>query len=275
MEELLHHPAVQAGVLPFATAFFVAGALHDTRHLALAIAAGFLCAVALTVGLEFESLTSVKKLVLVGIAAATLGVILEVMTSQPKRWLRALVAAGAALAVLWVLQRILMQRDAMALILAGGGAAVYCVALLAGNDGAASRDPVHAAATALVVGLASGALALLGASAQLAQLGIALGAGAGAALLVQMLAGTAAPAGWTLGFSAQVIAGGLGLLAVLTGSLPWYCLLPLPLVAWAARIAPGHTGPVWQRAVLSVAFAMVPALLAVALAWFTAGERAV
>lgn len=273
MQDLLQNPAVQAGVLPFVAALLVAAALRNTRQLGLAIAAGFLCAVALTMGFGFESLTSLKKLVLVGIAAAALGVVLELTTEQPRPVHRAFVAAAACIATLWVLQRILLQRDALALTLAGLGAAVYCVALLAGGE-RAGRDPVCAAATALVLGLASGALALLGASAQLAQLGIALGAGAGAALLVQMLCAASAPVGWTLGLSAQIIAGLIGLLAVATGSLPWYCLLPIPLVAWAAHLAPRAARPVWQRAVLSVLFAIVPALLAVALAWFTAGDRA-
>lgn len=273
MEELLNHPAAQAGVLPFAVALFVAAVLRNTRQLGLSIAAGFLCAVALTMGFGFESLTSVKKLVLVGIAAAALGVVLEIMTSQPRWAHRLSMALGVSLAVLWVLQRILMQRDAMTATLAGAGAVVYSLALLAGGE-RASQDPVCAAATALVVGLASGALALLGASAQLAQLGITLGAGAGAALLVQMLTRTSAPVGWTLGFAALVVAGLVGLLAVFTGSLPWYCLLPLPFVAWCVKLAPGYARPVWQRAVLSVLFALAPALIAVALAWFTAGEPA-
>src|SRR6185369_5821652 len=146
-----------------------------------------------------------------------------------------------------------------ALALAAAGTVAYCVALLAGGDRVA-RAPVSAAATALVLGLASGALALLGASAQLAQLGIALGAGSGAVLLVQMLRGAPAPLGWTLGLFAQVVAALIGLLAVATGSLPWYCLLPLPLVAWAARLAPGAARPVWQRAILCSLFALVPAL---------------
>lgn len=273
MNDILQNPAVQAGVLPFAAALVVAAALRNTRQLGLSIVAGFLCAVALTMGFGFESLTSLKKLVLVGIAASVLAAVLEAMIDQPRTVHRALVAVAACIASLWVLQRILAQRDMLPLAIAAAGAATYCIALLAGGE-RAGRDPVCAAATALVLGLASGALALLGASAQLAQLGIALGAGAGAALLVQMLGAASAPVGWTLGLSAQVIAALVGLLAVATGSLPWYCLLPIPLVAWAARLAPAHPRPVWQRAVLSVLFAMVPALLAVALAWFTAGERA-
>lgn len=273
MEELLNHPAVQAAVLPFAAALLVAGFLRHTRQLGLSVAAGFLCAVALTMGFGFESLTSVKKLVLVGIGAAAMGLVLEVATSQPGPAHRLLIVAAVSLGVLWVLQRILMQREAMTATVAGAAAVVYCLALLVGGE-RVSQDPISAAATVLVLGLVSGALALLGASAQLAQLGIALGAGAGAALLVQMLTGKRAPVGWTLGFAALVLAGLVGLLAVFTGSLPWYCLLPLPFVAWCAKLAPGLARPVWQRAVLTVSFGLVPAVIAVALAWFTAGEAA-
>lgn len=273
MTELLQHPAVQAAVLPFAAALFLAALLRHTRQLGLAVVAAFLCAVLLTMGFDFESLTSVKKLVLVGIGAAAAGVVLEMVADQPRWSHRVVVAAGTCLAILWVLQRLLAQREPASAILAGAAATLYCLALLAGGD-RTSRDPVSAAAIALVMGLGSGALALLGASAQLAQLGIALGAGAGATLLVQMLAGKSAPAGWTLGLFAHVIAGLVGLLAVFTGSLPWYCLLPLALVAWTARLAPAQAGPVWQRAVLSVLCALPPVLLAVALAWFNAGASA-
>jgi hypothetical protein len=271
MEQFLNHPAVQAGVVPFAVALVLATVLRNTRQLSLSIAAGFACAVALTMGFGFESLTSLKKLVLVGLAGAAVSVALEAATSQPRWPLRLAICAGVALAVLWVLQRLLMQRDAATAVVAGTGAVGYCLALLAAGE-RVSADPVRAAAMALVLGLVSGALALLGASAQLAQLGIALGAGAGAVLLLQMLTGASAPVGWTLALAALVLAGLVGLLAVFTGLLPWYCLLPLPLVACGAKLAPGAGGPVWQRAVLSVFFALAPASIALVLAWFTAGQ---
>lgn len=271
MQELLHHPAVQAGVAPFAVALLVAAILRKSRQLGLAIAAAFLCATALTMGLNFESLSSVRKLVLVGVAAAVLGCTFELIADRPQWRHRVVVIAAACLAVLWVLQRLLMQVDASTGTLFAAASALFCVALLAGGE-RVSHDPLCAAAVALVLGLASGAMALLAASAQLAQLGIALGAGAGAALLVQMLSKTSAPVGWTLGLAAQVITGLVGILAVMTGSLPWYCLLPLPLVAWAARMAPAGTRPIWQRALLFGSFASVPALVAVALAWLSGGQ---
>lgn len=273
MEQLITHPAVQAVVLPFAVALLAAAALRHTRHLGLSIAAGFLCAVALTMGFGFQPLTSVRKLVWVGIAVAAAAVVLEATTSHPRWAQRLAIAAGVAIAVLWVLQRLLLQRDAGAALLAGAGAVAYCLALLVSGE-RVSADPVRAAAMTLVLGWASGALALFGASAQLAQLGIALGAGAGAVLLLQMLAGASAPGGWTLALAALVIAGLVGLLAVFTGSLPWYCLLPLPLVAWFAKLVPADTRPVWQRAGLAVLSALVPAVIAVVLARYTAGEAA-
>ncbi len=274
MDELLNHPAVQAGVLPFAVALAMAAGLRRSRQLGLCVTAGFACAVALTMGFfGFEALTALKKLVLVGIAAAAIGAGLELAMQQP-RWPHQLgLGLAAAVAVIWVLARLLQQRDATGALLAGAGAVLYCIALLAGGQ-RVSRDPVAAAAVVLVLGLASGVLALLGASAQLALLGIALGAGAGAVLLVQMLAGASAPVGWTLGLSAHVTVALLGLLAVFTGALPWYCLLPLPLVAWAANLAPAGARPVWQRAVLAALLALAPALGAIVLAWFTADGSA-
>lgn len=272
MEELLQNPAVQAGVLPFAGGLVVAVFLRATRQLGVAIAAAFLVAVGLTMGFGLESLTSVKKLALTGIAAAVLGVLLEALTDKPRWPHRAALALAVALAVLWVLQRILSQREAPFALLAGVGAVAYALALLAGAERVARR-PVDAAAVALVLGFASGVLAVLGASAQLAQLGIAIGGGAGAVLLVQMFSGTSAPVGWTIGLSAQIAAGLVGLLAVFTGSLPWYCLLPLPLVAWGVSLAPGPTRPIWLAAVFATVVGSIPAVVALALAWFTSSGQ--
>lgn len=271
MQDLLHNPAVQAGVLPFTAALAAAAALRKTRLLGLAIGAAFICAVALTMGFGFDSLTALRKLVLAGIAAVFVGVACAFADRQPRTIDRAVVAAMAGAATLWMLQRVLQQREALELALGAAAAVTYSLTLLAAGE-RCTRDPVCAGAATLVLALATGALGLLGASAQLAQLGIALGAGAGAVVLLQMLRATPVPAGSSLVLPAQFIAGLIGLLAVWTGSLPWYCLLPLPLVTWVAQMAPATARPPWQRAVLCVLFALIPALLAVGLAWFTAGD---
>ena len=56
--------------------------------------------------------------------------------------------------------------------------------------------------TALLLGLGGGVLAWGGASALLSQVGIAVGAAAGGALLIQMITGQRAPTGWTLALPA-------------------------------------------------------------------------
>ncbi len=271
MQELLNHPAAQAALFPFLAALVLAALLRTTRQMGLAILAGFLCAAWLTVGFEFESLTSVKKLLLVAAGAGVLGIVFELTAPRPRTLHRIVAAAVIALAAAWVLQRILAQAELARAALTAFAVAAFCIAMLSGAD-RASRDPVAAASAALMSGLAAGALALLGASAQLAQLGIATGAGAGAVLLVLMISGARAAGGWTVGLAAQVIAALVAVLAVMTGALPWYCVLPLPLVGWFASLPSASSRPAWQRAFLCSLAALVPAAAAVALAWFTAAS---
>lgn len=271
MNELLNNPAVQAGVVPFVVAFVAAALLHRTRFLGLAISAGVASAVFLVLGFSFESLTSVRKMILAGAVATLLVLVLEGAKARAKPAIRAVLALAAAAAAIWVISRVLQQLEMNSALLSGAGAALYLVVLVeSGNR--IGGDTVRAASGALMLGLASGVLALLGASASLAQLGIAAGASAGAVLLIQMLTGGYVPAGWTLALPVSVVAGLVGLLAVFTGGLPWYCLLPTLAISWATCVVPAGKRPVWLTAFLTALAALVPMLLAVALAWFTAGS---
>ena len=269
MNELLNNPAVQAGVAPFFFALIVAALLHRSRLLGLAIGAGFFTVVFLAVGFSFDSLTSVRKMILVGSGATLLVLVLELAGVQAGAAVRAALAAAGAVAAVWVIWRVLQQRETGAALLAGSVAAAYIAALVESGNRLGS-EPVRAASGALILGLGSGGLALLGASASLAQVGIAIGAGAGAVLLIQILTRKPAPVGWTLALPATVVAGLVGLLAVFTGALPWYCLLPTVAIPWAARLVPSGNRPLWLTAFLSAFAALIPMLLAVALAWLAA-----
>lgn len=269
MNELLDNPVVQAGVAPFLVALVVAAILGRSRLLGLAIGAGFLTTVALVMGLSFESLTSVRKMVLVGLLATLAVLVLELAKLQPKMRVRVVLAVLAGAAAVWVLLRVLLQQPLAGALLTAAAAAIY-LALLSDSTTAASGDSVRASAAALMSGLGAGALALLGASAMLAQIGIAVGAASGATLLVQMIAGRRAPAGWTLALPASLAAGLVGLLAVFTGELRWYCLLPTLAVSWAVRLVPAGARAVWLTAIMASAAALVPMLFAVGLAWFAA-----
>lgn len=270
MDELLQNPAIQAGVVPFVTALIAAALLMRTRLLGLAQVAGFAAVIALAIGFSFESLTSTRKLVLAGLFTLLPVLLLELREGSTRAAARSAMALVAGLAGVWVVLRVLQQKETAAALLAGAATALYLAALVESTLRVGS-DTVRGAAAGLMLGLAGGALALLGASALLAQMGIAVGAAAGATLLVQVVAGKRSPTGATLSLPASVVAGLVGLLAVFTGSLPWYCLLPTLAIPWATRLVPAGSRPVWLTAFLTALAAFVPLLLAVGLAWFTAG----
>lgn len=270
MDEWLANPAVQAGVAPFLAALLVSAALRRTRLLGIAIGVGFAVVVAFTVGFSFELGTSMRKLVFVGLAGAAVMLALDAAAAPLRAGLGAALAAAAAAGGVWMILRVLQQKEAVPAIAAGLGAAAYIAALVEsgrrnGDDG------VRGSAVGLALGLGAGALALLGASALLAQVGIAVGAAAGATLLVQMIGGQRAPAGWNLALLAPAVAGLAALSAVFTGSLPWYCLLPTLAAPWAIRLVPAGPRPVWLTSIFTAVAALIPVLLAVSLAWFTAG----
>lgn len=267
MTDLLDNPAIQAGVAPFAVALVAAALLARSRFLGLAIGAAFATVVALTIGFSFGAMTSVQKLVLIEIAALVVVVPLELWSAPSRETLwRGAASCAAALSVVWVIMRMLQQQETLLAILGGTAAALYVGTLVYSGD-ALADDPVHSSASALVLGLGSGALALLGASASLAQLGIGIGAGAGAVLFVQVLTGRRAPPGRMLALPAYLATGLIATLAVATGSLPWYAVLPLLAVPWAIRLLPLKDRAVWLRGLAAGVAGLAPILIAVLLAW--------
>lgn len=265
MDSLLQNPAVQAGVLPFAVAVALAAALGQTRLLALAQAAALLVLAYFAIGFSFESLSALRKLVLIGIGTAAAALWIE-WRPGARRLSWVLLGCALPAAAVWMLWRLLAQMEPGPAVAAALAASLYVVALTASTM-RVSVDPVRGAAAGLMVGLGTGALAILGASALIGLVGIALGAGAGATLLVQMLRGRAAPAGATISLPASAIGGLAGVLAVLSASLPWYCLLPVVAAPLATCLVPASVRPTWLRAFLCAAAALLPMLLAIALAW--------
>ncbi|HWH82378.1 MAG TPA: hypothetical protein VNU71_09085 [Burkholderiaceae bacterium] len=265
MTDWLAHPVVQSALAPFLVALASSALLQRSRLLGLAIGAAFFTVVVLAIGVSFESFTSVRKMVLVGAAAVLLVLPLELGGVTPSPRVRAALAGAAALASVWVVLRVLQQRETVAAWGAGIAAAAFMGGLVASVQ-TARDDTLRAAASAVALGVGAGALALLGASALLAQVGIAVAAGAGATLLVPMITGRLATSGWTLAWPASVVAGLVGLLSVFTGELRWYCLLPLVAVPWAVRAVPPRPQPLWLAAIWVSLAAFVPVAVAIGLA---------
>src|SRR5205085_1918871 len=112
MEELLANPAVQAAVAPFAVALAMSAALFRSRLLGLAVVAAFATVIALTIGYSFDSLTAVRKLILVALASGLAVLALEVAGAPASARIRAALSLATAAAAVWVVWRVLQQQEA-------------------------------------------------------------------------------------------------------------------------------------------------------------------
>ncbi len=270
MQDLLLNPAVQSGILPALAALLVLALTARTRALVLVPMAGFLTVVLLAVGFSLEPMTARSKVVACVFVAGGLALALELLRPAATRTVRTVLAALTAAAALWVAIRVLQQKDGSALWLQAAAVMVFAL-LMFESSRAAAGDSLRGLVVGNLLGFTTGALGLLGASSSAAFMGIALGAAYGVALLAQMWRGRSALALDHLSLPATVFALLGGLMACLAGELPWYALLPLPLIAPVARFASRPDTPPWRDALVSGFAALVPALVAVGLAYSSLG----
>jgi hypothetical protein len=268
LQELLHDPAVQFGLVPFGAALLAALLLKPLRLSGLAVFLGFAAAVYLGGDFSFEPLTAQRKIVLLGLAASVASIPLAFFDAA---WVRPLLAAAGGASALWMAQRILQQQPLEHLFLWGAGIALYAGWIVFWMD-KLHDQPVRAGSAGLALGLGTGLAALYGASASLGLYGIALGAGAGAYLLVQMLSGSRMPCSHPFTLPLSLIAGLVACLAVLAAKLPWYALLPLAAIPPVARYAPvSEKAALWVQSILLSAATLTCAAGALFLTWRVAG----
>lgn len=270
--DLLNNPALQASAIPFVVALLLGAALAATRYLALAVVSGLLAVLALTIGFTPVPFTAVSKLWVATFAAALTALVLEAADVAASRRAIVAVAAGAGLAAVWMLLRVLANQETAA---AAWAIAAGAFALTATTTGSAvavgATSSLRSAVIGACLGWGSGVLALLGASALLAQLGIALGTASAAVALAQLLRGREAPLSWTLVMPSAMAAAMIGALAAATAELRWYCLIPLPFAPLASRLVPARAlQRPWPLAVATGLATLLPMALAVGLAWWTA-----
>lgn len=272
LTDLLDNPAVQAAVLPFVAAIVLGLALIRSRYLALAVLVGLAVVVVTAMGVSFDTpLSSVKKLIVATVGLTIAGLAGEIAGVAARRGFLAGLAIVAGIASLWVLQRVLQQADGIAAATLAIGAFVFAGTTSASVLIAGRTSTLRAAVIAACLGWGCGILALVGASALLAQLGLALGTAAAGVALLQMLRGREAPLGASLSVPVATAAPLIALLASATGEVRWYALLPLPLAALAGMLIPtGALKKPWQAAIVIGLATLVPVAAAVAMAWVAA-----
>lgn len=267
MQEWLNHPAVQGGLAPFVVALVTAELFQRLRLSGLAIIAGFAVTVYLASDFSIDPLTASRKIVLLGIASSLVGIALGLFNWS--LW-RPILSVAAACAAVWVGVRVLQQHPLGEAMQWGAGCALYVGWLVFWMDDL--RDaPVRAGSAGLALGLGSGGAALLGASALLGQFGLALGAAAGACLLIQMISNSPLPCGRVYTLPLSLVAGLTGSLAVLTARLPWYALPLLAVIPLAAKIPVSEKWALWLQSLLLSVATLACAAGAVYLTWRVAG----
>jgi hypothetical protein len=265
MDDWLANPAVQGGVIPFVAGLVVALVLGRFSLAGLAVAAGFCACAYLLNGLTVVPLTATRKILLLTLAAAAVGVVVDGTVRSAR-------AAGAALALafgagaIWVFWSVLSQRPPQEAA-ASGAVAAIAVSVAVWLNHRLRDAPVRAGSAALGLGLGAGVAAILGASATYGLYGIAIGAGAGAFLLVQMLTNRKTAAGATLTLPAAVGSALFGAGAVLLAKLAWYALVPLVLIPLVARLPASERAPVWLQAIILSVYAFTAAAVSWVLAW--------
>lgn len=265
MEEFLGNPAVQGGVAPFVIGLIVAAILGRAKLGGLAVVAAFAVCVSLASGLTFTPLTAARKVVVLGLIAPVVGLAIDFVL-RAGRTLTVAVALAFGTLTVWAFGSVLRQEPVPEALLLGGGVAVF-VAWLVGATLDLAGQPMRAGAAALALGLGAGISAILAASALLGLYGLAVGAGGGAFLLVQMLTGRKLAAGATLTLSASVAAGLVAAAALVLAQLPWYALIALGAIPLAARLPVPDRLPIWVQAFIVSAYGLAAAVVASMLTW--------
>jgi len=246
----------------------VALALAPFRLGGLSVFAAFLTCTYFVSGLQLTPLTAMRKLLIVAIAAPVVGVLAD-FAFKPTRAGAALLSIAAAAAALWMLWPVISAKPAQQVWLLTGTAVISMAFAVGFAQSQLSFDGVRAGAAGLAMGLGVGIAAIIGASAVIGLQGIALGAGAGAFLLPQMIRGKKSFAGATLTLTAMLPAGLLAAAAMVLAQLPWYSVLTLAAVPVAARLPVPQRASVWLQALLCSLYSFVVAGVACALAWPT------
>jgi hypothetical protein len=269
LQELLNHPAMQAGLAPFLAAMVAAELFQRPRLSGLAIIAGFAATVYLASDFNFEPLTASRKIVLSGLIGTLLALLIDILRT---RWFVSFLPVIGGAVAIWTAQRILQQQESPLVLQWSAACAAYVGILIWDMDKLLEKGPIRAPVAAIALGFGTGAAALVGASALLGQFGLALGSAAAAHLLIQMFTNQTLSTGRVFTFPLALITGLTGCIAVLSARLPWYALIMLAAIPLAARLVPFPGTSIRINSLLLLILTLAIAAGSVYLTWRSAGN---
>jgi len=273
MEGLLDHPAVQAGIVPLIVAGIFGFSLH--RFGAIWAGLGFLLAfystVYLIIGFDISPLTSTRKIIILGFVAFLVGLSLDMKTMK-KPILPFILGLLVACGILWIIWPVLVRKEGIELWIMAVSSSLY-VAWLSVSYHNLQHQTTRITVSIFALAMGTGISAMLGASALLGQLGIAIGAAAGVFILFAFFFGNFKVANNYV-LPSVVLCGYIGVGGVIYASLPWYSLLPLVFVPIAAQIPKLNNHAKYKQILLICVFTLPLTGIAAFLTWQQAGEMA-
>ncbi len=265
MNELLANPLFQSALAPLVVALAAGVLLRPLggRWAGLGFAFGYATSWYFTAGFQLFPLTSTRKILLLAGGAVILGVLLD-HNRRSRRAVPWVLAVLAAAATVWVIWPVLKRTEGTEFWLMLSST-VYAVWLVVWFDGL--RDKQLAASTAAIsLGVGTSISAVLGASALLGQLGGAIGAAAGA-MLVLLIFVKRTEVGSSFVLPVAILGALIGISAVIYAGLSWYPLIALALIPLAVRL-PVKTE--WNRfiqASVLTGYSAIPAAITIAITW--------
>lgn len=291
MQELLNNPAIQAAAAPLVAGFVLAIVLRRFGVIwqGLAIMAGLLITVMLTIGLNFQPLTSTRKIILCSLFLPFLTLMIDRLPlgTGRRRFVVQVLGAGlaVALAAMWVAWPALARQEDLGQWLMGGRVALYGAAIggafvwLGDSRKAADRAFIYQGAALLALALGTGGGALIAASALYGQLAFAIAAATGGLLLSRLILPPQGDPNGGLGqlclLAAAVPLGLLGASATVYAKLPplaLLCLVMIPVfVHFLTKPLALKFSNRWLHLTVITLLAIIPVIPALWLAWRVAG----
>jgi hypothetical protein len=280
MQDLFAHPAFQSALAPLTSSIVVALVLHRAGNFwqGLAVVAGIFVAILLITGLDFQPLTSTRKIILCSLVLPFLALPLFRM-NFPVIWRALILSIVLACAALWVAWPVLGRLEGLALWLMGGKVALFAAVIGAGMSWLDSVDVPRQGGVSLALCMGVGASALLATSALYGQLAFAVSAAVGGLLLVVLLEpkiktfGSDKMRSGLGGLSLYAVAVPLGLIggaATVYAKLPGIALISLAAIPLVATIPLFRQLNPWLSTMLTTLSGLILATPAFWIAWSAA-----
>lgn len=271
MNDLLANPAIQSGIIPFVIAMLAAWGLRRLGWVwsGLGFAIAYYVSVYFAVGFQFTPLTSTRKILILGLVAITLGLVVDFLKQKP-RFLPVVMFILGAVAMAWVIWPVTARQEGGDFWMMLLPSLIYAGWLTASSESLRNK-PDQGAMVALTLGLGTGISAMLGASALLGQLGIAIGAIAGGYLILLLLKQNI-QLGSNFMLPVGLFSGLLGIAAVVYASLPWYSLLPLLIIPAMIYMPVAGESSKFKKLLMLALYTLPFTIISVVITWISSGS---